>query len=529
MAIIVFRGREGELLGERFRLVNAIGSGSFGEVWRASRLSDGRMVALKIPKDQEKGEEVLRRESEIIRDIHHPNVVRILGYHNISELFLIEMEYVDGYNLGEILDGVDQQSPLTFRQMLKWTLQILDGLTVIHQANVSHNDLKPQNILIETRSGSAKITDFGSSRRLEDVWVWTKRHGTEAYMAPEVALDGKRGRHVSDIYSLGVLLYEMTTGRLPYSSPHQLLVGASICRPREINRDIPQDIEALILRAMDRLPERRYQDCTSMKSDVERCLASIESAETKEKAPARISPSELGFRPPSSSPLYYLELAKRKLQEGDAQAALEAAECAVDRSDRHPQYVRMLGGICLRLGYYQRAAEAYEGLLSTYDRGYPVDVDQRREVLERLGQLYVQQQQYGKAVHVYEELGRICERPHARFRLAIACGLDGDYPRSIALLEIVRRERPDAVVVYSKLGWAHSLNGGDRLALSYYNQALALDANDLFSLFQLGQYYYMVGDRRRSAEYFKRVVQSDRDGSYVLRVKALVGEVGQIV
>lgn len=160
MAIIVFRGREGELLGEQFRLVNSIGSGSFGEVWRASRLSDGSTVALKIPKDQEKGEEVLRRESEIIKDIHHPNVVRILGYHNISELFLIEMEYVDGYNLGEILDGVDQQSPLTFRQMLRWTLQILDGLAVIHQANVSHNDLKPQNILIETRSGSAKDHRF---------------------------------------------------------------------------------------------------------------------------------------------------------------------------------------------------------------------------------------------------------------------------------------------------------------------------------------------------------------------------------
>jgi len=528
VAIIVFRGREGELLGQRFRLVNEIGSGSFGEVWRASRLSDGCTVALKIPKDQEKGEEVLRRESEIIKDIHHPNVVQILGYHNISELFLIEMEYVDGYNLGEILDGVDQQSPLTFRQMLKWTLQILDGLAVIHQANVSHNDLKPQNILIETRSGSAKITDFGSSRRLEDVWVWTKRHGTEAYMAPEVALDGKRGRHVSDIYSLGVLLYEMTTGRLPYSSPHQLLVGASIPRPREINRDIPQDVEALILRAMDRLPERRYQDCTSMKGDVEACLAFIESSEAKEKAPARISPSELGFRPPSSSPLYYLELAKHKLQEGDNHGALEAAESAVDRSDRHPQYVRMLGGICLRLGYHQRAAEAYESLLSTYDRGYPVDVEQRREVLERLGQLYVQQQQYGRAVRVYEELGRICNRPHARFRLAIAYGLDGNYPRSIALLEIVQKERPDAVVVYTKLGWAHSLNGSDRLALSYYNQALALDGNDLFSLFQLGQYYYVVGDRRRSAEYFKRVIQGDRDGSYAKLIKELIGEVKQL-
>jgi len=82
--------------------------------------------------------------------------------------------------------------------------------------------------------------------------------------------------------------------------------------------------------------------------------------------------------------------------------------------------------------------------------------------------------------------------------------------------------------LYSKLGWAHSLNGGDRLALSYYNQALALDGQDLFSLFQLGQYYYMVGDRRRSTEYFKRVVQCDRDGSYGQMVKVLVGEVGQL-
>jgi eukaryotic-like serine/threonine-protein kinase len=529
VAIIVFRGREGELLGERFRVVNEIGSGSFGEVWLAQRVSDGGMVALKIPKDQEKGEEVLRRESEIIKGINHPNIVRILGYHNISELFMIEMEYVDGYDLGAILDGVDLQSPLTFHQMLRWMVQILDGLAMIHNASVSHNDLKPQNILIETQTGAAKITDFGSSRRLEDVWVWTKRHGTEAYMAPEVALDGKRGRNVSDIYSLGVLLYEMATGRLPYSSPHQLLIGASISRPREINRDIPTDIEALILRAMDRLPERRYQDCASMRRDVEACLASIESAEAVDKVPARVSPSELGFRPPSSSPLYYLELAKRRLQEGDAQGALEAAESAVDRSDRHPQYVRMLGGICLRLGYYQRAAEAYEGLLSTYDRGYPVDADQRREVLERLGQIYVQRQQYGKAVQVFEELSRICDRPHVRFRLAIACGLDGDYPRSIALLELVRAERPDAVVVYSKLGWAHALNGDDRLALSYYNQALALDGENLFSLFQLGQYYFMVGDRRRSADYFKRVVHSDRDGSYVHLVKSLVGEVEQFI
>lgn len=524
MALIFFRAKKGELIGDRFRLIGEIGKGSFGEVWRATRLSDGREVALKIPKDQEKGEEVLRRESDIVRDIHHPNIVQVFGFHNICELFLIEMEYVDGYNLANILDGINPKTPLSYEQILEWTLQVLDGLSAVHQAKISHNDLKPENILIEKSSNTAKITDFGVSRRLEDVWVWTKRHGTEAYMAPEVALEGKRGRNLSDIYSLGVLLYEMTTGRLPYTSPHQLLTGASVSKPRELNRDIPIELEAVILRAMERRPERRYPDAASMRTDVENCLASLRKAESEQEVPARTAPTQLGFRPPSSSPLFYLELAKQRLAEDDTQGALEAAEAAVNRSDGHPQYVKMLGGICLRLGYYQKAIQAYEKLLATYNRGYPAEPRQKREVIERLGQLYIQEQEYGKAVRIYEDLVRIYDVPYSRFRLAIAAGLDGDYPRAIELLEEVRNERPDAVVVYSKLGWAHALNGNDRLALSFYNQALALDAFDLFSLFQLGRYYHMIGDKRRSNEYFRRVLDADRSGDYTMKVRELVGE-----
>ncbi len=95
------------------------------------------------------------------------------------------------------------------------------------------------------------------------------------------------------------------------------------------------------------------------------------------------------------------------------------------------------------------------------------------------------QQRYPDAVKTYEQLVQQHDRPQTRFRLAVAVGLDGDYQRAIELLEQVRTERPDAVVVYDKLGWAHALNGDDRLAVSY-NQALALDAFDLFSLYQLG-------------------------------------------
>src|SRR3974390_568284 len=106
-----------------------------------------------------------------------------------------------------------------------------------------------------------------------------------------------------------------------------------------------------------------------MRADVERCLAMIRSAGQREPIPVRTTPTQLGFRPPSSSPLYYLELAKERLQKEDPQAALEAAEAALDRSDGHPQYVRILGRICLRLGYDRRAIEAYESLLSAYDSG----------------------------------------------------------------------------------------------------------------------------------------------------------------
>jgi tetratricopeptide (TPR) repeat protein len=142
-------------------------------------------------------------------------------------------------------------------------------------------------------------------------------------------------------------------------------------------------------------------------------------------------------------------------------------------------------------------------------------------VLERLGRLYIDLQRYGEAVAMYERLVDAVDRPYARFRLAVAAGLDGNYGRTIQLLESVRAERPDAVVVYSKLGWAHALDGNDRLALSFYNQALALDADNLFSLFELGKYYFMVGDRRRAREYFQRVLDVDKQGDYAERVREL--------
>jgi serine/threonine protein kinase len=511
-----------EILGNKFELLEPLGHGSFGDVWKARRLADDAIVALKIPRDWELGAEVLRREPELMQAFNHPNIVRVYGFHTLGSLFIIEMEYVAGYNLADVLDGVNRNNPLSYRRILLWTKQILEGLQTIHAANVVHGDIKPQNVLIGPND-EAKLVDFGTSRRLEDVWVWTRRQGTEAYWAPEVAFEEQRGL-VSDIYSVGIMLYEMVVGELPYKSPFQLASGLVVKRPREVNPNAPTQLEAIILRAIARNPEDRYATCIDMLADINSLIDHIEAG-TLALPPDRTQTARIPFRPDSSSPLYYLEEAKACLTADDLAGARRAAEIAVERSDGHPNYLRLLGSIYLRMDYPIKALETYERVLTAYDRDFPATDAQVRDVLERLGQLYIQTKHYRQAVSVYERLLIVTDNPvYTRFKLAMACGLDADYPRAIKLLEEVRQERPDAAIVYSKLGWAYMLEGNTRQALSYYNQALLIDAADLFSLFELGRYYWIIGDRSRARGYFDRVRQHDQRGEYTEKVKGVLGK-----
>jgi tetratricopeptide (TPR) repeat protein len=422
----------------------------------------------------------------------------------------------------DVLDGVNRDSPLSYRRILIWAQQILEGLQTIHAANVVHGDIKPQNVLIGPND-EAKLVDFGTSRRLEDVWVWTRRQGTEAYWAPEVAFEEQRGL-VSDIYSVGIMLYEMVVGELPYKSPFQLASSFIIKRPREVNPNTPSLLETIIMRAIARDPEDRYASCADMLNDVNSLIEDIDAGALA-LPPDRTKAAKMPFRPDSSSPLYYLEEAKTCLSTDDLSGARQAAEVAVDRSDGHPNYLRLLGSIYVRMAYPIRAMETYERVLAAYDNDFPATPSQIQDVLERLGRLYIQTKRYQRAVKTYERLLTITDHPtYIRFKLAMACGLDADYRRAIKLLEKVRQDRPDAAIVYSKLGWACMLDGDTRQALSYYNQALLIDDADLLSLFELGRYYWIIGDRSRARGYFERVRVHDRQGDYQARVRQILGE-----
>lgn len=523
MPLLPLLAAQHEMLGNKFELLESLGQGSFGEVWKARRLADDTVVALKIPRDQELGKEFLRHEPELMRNFDHPHIVHVYNYHTIGSLFIIEMEYVPGHTLAEMLDGVNRDNPLSYRRILGWTLQILEGLQIVHAAKIFHGDIKPLNVLINPED-QAKLVDFGTSRRLEDVLVWTRGQGTEVYMAPEVVFENKRSLTQSDIYSIGVMLYEMVTGELPYKSPFELTSGRAIKRPREINANVPPKLEAIILRAMERDLQARYANCAEILADVRALLQQMEAGQVAQP-PDRVSAAHIPFRPDSSSPLYYLEQAKASLAADDLPAAMRAAEIGVERSSGHPDYMRLLSGIYLRMGYLNKALETYERVLAAYEREFSAPEAVLCDVLERLGELYTKTQRYRQAINTYERLLTVTDNPiYARFRLAVALGMNADYRRAIQLLEQVQHERPGAAVVYSKLGWAYMLNGDMRQALSYFNQALMLDAGDLLSLFELGKYYWIIGDRSRAKGYFERVRQHDRRGEYAERLGEILGE-----
>jgi tetratricopeptide (TPR) repeat protein len=430
------------------------------------------------------------------------------------------MELVEGYSLAQILDGIGPQRPLSYVQVLQWADQILSGLSVLHKDSVVHGDIKPQNILIDHR-GQAKLVDFGTSYHLEDIWVWTKRAGTEPYWAPEVAFDERRSL-ISDIYSLGVVLYEMATGQLPYHSPYALLAGQQVRRPREVNPDLPVALESIILHAMARDPNERYTGCGPMLADVQVALTAL-AGTLEDRHRQRTQPSRIGIRLDSSSPLYYLEQAKQYLANGEIDRALAAAQAAAERSGDHPNYLRLLAGIYVRLDYQSNAIAIYTKLLSVYEKRYLAGDDQLADVLERLGKLYVSAKQYHKAVEVYERLLPLSRnKTYARFRLAITYGLEARYRKAIELLEQVRQARPDAAVVYSKLGWAHMAAGDIRRALSYFNQALVLDPADPFCLYQLARYYLIIGERQATHRYLERLTAVDLFGTYKEQISELL-------
>src|SRR5580693_36030 len=251
----------GTLLGGRYRIIGLLGRGGMGEVYRATDLTLGQSVALKfLPEEASRNPRLLERfhgEVRVARQVSHPNVCRVYDIGEIEGMPFISMEYVDGEDLASLLTRIGR---LPADKALETARKLCAGLAAAHDRGVIHRDLKPQNIMMNKR-GEVVIMDFGLASVAGGLSGAEARNGTPAYMAPE-QLKGSEVTAKSDIYSLGLVLYEIFTGKKPFDakSVRQLLeMQESITLPSMTTSaaDIDPLVEKVIRRCLDPDPAKR--------------------------------------------------------------------------------------------------------------------------------------------------------------------------------------------------------------------------------------------------------------------------------
>ncbi len=299
-----------QLVDNRYRLVRPLGSGGMADVYLAHDNILDRDVALKVMSTRyasdEEFVERFRREAQSAAALSHPNIVSIFD-RGVSEdgTYYIAMEYLPG---GTLKDRIMRKGALSARTAAAVALQIAEALCAAHERGVIHRDIKPHNILI-TESGDVKVTDFGIARAASSSTMTRTGSilGTAHYISPEQAM-GEPVGPASDIYSLGVVLYEMLTGELPYDAETPLgiamkHVNGHLQQPKEVDPSIPAGINAIACRLLAKGPEDRYANDNELIEDLERVAAGLEPAATTTKMMATrpmpvVAPTRAGPPPP---------------------------------------------------------------------------------------------------------------------------------------------------------------------------------------------------------------------------------------
>jgi len=256
----------GQIIG-KYKILSTIGSGGFGTVYLAEDTWIDKKVALKVPHKQTVDFGELLREPRLLASLNHPNIVTILTAEKQENVFFIVMEFVPGETLENV---IAREGALEVARALDYTCQISNAVDHAHKQGVLHRDLRPSNVLVSD-SGMLKVADFGTSRFLEIAAHGTTVIGSPPYMAPE-QFHGK-AVFASDIYSLGVTMYQMLTGVLPYGTPSpadldRLMRGELVTGPRLRNPKVPKAINDIVLKAMAPEIRHRYQRAGELLDDV---------------------------------------------------------------------------------------------------------------------------------------------------------------------------------------------------------------------------------------------------------------------
>jgi len=299
------------VLDNRYDVVRPLGSGGMGEVFLARDRVLGRDVALKVLRSQYASDsefaERFRREARSAASLSHPNIVQVYDRGETENgASYIAMEYVPG---GTLKENIKRQGPLGAEEAAALGAQVAEALGAAHERGMVHRDVKPQNVLLTARGG-AKVADFGIARAGSSVTISKTGSvmGTAGYMSPEQAL-GKPATPKSDLYSLGVVLYEALTGELPYKADNPIAVSMKhvnepLLPPREIDPTIPEDMNALITKLMAKNPDDRYASAGELAADLWRVSRGLRPvAIGPREAESRTQPTVVAApEPPSKMP-----------------------------------------------------------------------------------------------------------------------------------------------------------------------------------------------------------------------------------
>ena len=267
----------GSFLSDRYEILSKVGAGGMSDVYKAKDHILSRFVAIKVLK-QEFSEDSsfvtkFRAEAQSAAGLEHPNIVNIYDVGSENGLYYIVMEYVEGITLKTY---IEKKGQLSFKESASIAIHVARGIEAAHNKNIIHRDIKPQNIIIST-DGKVKVTDFGIAKATSSNTISSDVMGSVHYASPEQARNGfVDGR--SDIYSLGIVMFEMVTGRVPFDGDTTVAVALQhlqeeIARPSIYAPDLPISFEKIILKCTQKTPDRRYQTIEELLTDIRRSLA----------------------------------------------------------------------------------------------------------------------------------------------------------------------------------------------------------------------------------------------------------------